>query len=404
MVDLAQDYLRNPGAFLYAVVTDLRTWWPVLVAAVLARFATRRWWRRRCHARLAADARVVTVSAPPEVDPDGAAALFSNLVWIPRPRWYRWWRGRSHIVWEYVVTDAGLALRVWVPGVVPRGMVERAIQSAWPGAQTDTQPATPPIPLPPGLQVDAVGGELRLTRNEALPLRTDFPTDPIRALLGDARSLVELTCTVGTVVDHRDSDSSGVTTIADRLDAQSAPKGFAAFTREALAPHTDSSATPMPPHLVLMSCAQAASVGGECVAVDASAVYDDLAHEHPTALANLLAPRTVLFGGAAGYLGAVFTRLADDRLAVRLRLDNLATFSPLVARHLPAIRTVIDRHSIVFMLRPGQGYVLDNYRWLHGRCAFRGDRVFYRVHSNPSPLSTLPRGFTPSRVGIHAAV
>jgi alpha-ketoglutarate-dependent taurine dioxygenase len=218
----------------------------------------------------------------------------------------------------------------------------------------------------------------------------------------DAHALVELARSVGTVVSHRDSDSRGVTTIAARLGG--APRGRRAFTRQALAPHTDSSGIATPPHLVFVSCAQAAHTSGECVTVDARAIYSDLAHEHPNALADLCTPRTVLFGGAAGHLGAVFTRFADDRLAVRLRLDDLATFSPLVTRHLPILRTMIERHSVTMMLRPGQGYVLDNYRWLHGRGAFTGDRVFYRVHSNPSTASELPRGFTPIHASIHAAV
>lgn len=139
----------------------------------------------------------------------------------------------------------------------------------------------------------------------------------------DARGLVELARSVGTVVSHRDSDSRGVTTIAARLGG--VPRGRRAFTRQALAPHTDSSGTATPPHLVFVSCVRAAITGGECVTVDARAIYDDLDHEYPKALADLCAPRTVLFGGAGGHLGAVFTQLAGDRLAVRLRLTILPT-------------------------------------------------------------------------------
>jgi len=83
-------------------------------------------------------------------------------------------------------THDGVALRLWLLGIVPPGMAERAIEAAWPGTRTHTTPAKPPIPLtaPPHKTVEAVGGELRLARSEALPIRSDFPTDPIRALLG----------------------------------------------------------------------------------------------------------------------------------------------------------------------------------------------------------------------------
>lgn len=211
----------------------------------------------------------------------------------------------------------------------------------------------------------------------------------------EAASLVDLARTMGTVVDHRDSDGNGVTTIAACAKSAENSSGFAGFTYDALPAHTDRSGIAKPPHLLFVTCARTGTAGGACVTVDARAVYDDLAREHPKGLAALRTPRTVLFGGAAGHLGAVFTSLADDRLAIRLRLDDLATFSPLVVRHLPALRDLIDRHSIIFTLEPGQGYVLDNYRWLHGRHAFTGDRILYRVHANPPTTRALPRGFRP---------
>ncbi|HEU0090379.1 MAG TPA: type IV secretion system DNA-binding domain-containing protein, partial [Pseudonocardiaceae bacterium] len=139
----------------------------------------------RCQARLATNARLVTVLAPPSVDPTGAAALWSNLVGLLRPTWARWLTGQPHLAWEYVFCAEALRIQLWVPGVVPPGMVERAIEAAWPGAHTRTTPAAPPVPrtAPGHRRIDAVGGELRLARNEALPIRTDFPADPIRALL-----------------------------------------------------------------------------------------------------------------------------------------------------------------------------------------------------------------------------
>ncbi|WP_037307055.1 helicase HerA domain-containing protein [Amycolatopsis orientalis] len=189
-----QDYLRDPGGAVHAVFPALRdvvvSWGPVagpvLALAWTGAVFGRRWWMRRCHDRIAAGARLVTVLAPPTVDPDGAEALFSNLVGLLRPGWKRRFHGQPHIVWEYVFSRAGVAVRVWLPGIVPPGMAERAIEAAWPGAHTRTTPAKPPIPesAPAGKVVEAVGGEIRLARSEALPIRSDFPADPVRALLG----------------------------------------------------------------------------------------------------------------------------------------------------------------------------------------------------------------------------
>jgi hypothetical protein len=134
------------------------------------------------------------------------------------------------------------------------------------------------------------------------------------------------------------------------------------------------------------------------VLIDGQVAYEDLAESEPDALCAFCAPRSVLFGGAAGYLGSIFTHAGDGRLAVRLRLDDLAQFSPEVSRWLPTLRAVIDRHALMFDLGVGQGYVLNNHRWLHGRRAFTGQRVIFRVNANPMPHLGILSGFRPAPV------
>jgi len=188
-------YLRDPGAGVHHLLTCLRDWalgpglvaGPVLLVGLVAVWVARVWWRRRCQRQLAVDARLITILAPPTVDPAGAQALWANLVGLLRPAWRRRVTGQPHVAFEYAFTTDGVQLQLWVPGLVPPGMVERAIEAAWPGAHTSTQPAAPADAAQPaldkGVQVE-VGGELRLARSEALPIRTDFAADPIRALLG----------------------------------------------------------------------------------------------------------------------------------------------------------------------------------------------------------------------------
>lgn len=187
------EYLRDPGGALLALLGHLRDWaisWgpivaPTLAVAVAGFVVGRRWWRRRCHARLLTNARQVTVLAPPSGGTAGGTALWSNLVGLLRPAWRRWTTGQPHIGCEYVFSEAGVAIRLWVPGVIPPGLVERAVEAAWPGAHTRVGTAEPPLPPPDtGQRRLAVGGELRLARTEALPIRTAFDTDPLRALIG----------------------------------------------------------------------------------------------------------------------------------------------------------------------------------------------------------------------------
>ena len=79
-----------------------------------------------------------------------------------------------------------MIIRLWVPGTVPPGLAERAVEAAWPGARTITSPAAPP--LPPGGRT--AGGSLRLARPEILPLSTGHDLEaPLRALAGAAAGL-----------------------------------------------------------------------------------------------------------------------------------------------------------------------------------------------------------------------
>jgi hypothetical protein len=186
-------YLRDPLGTLLAVLGPigqwLAVWWPTVsvfvVFSVLVVISQRRWLAGRRHAALVADARQITVLAPPTVDPAGGAALWSNLVGLLRPAWRRALASQPHVVCEYVFSEAGVAIRLWVPGVIPPGLVERAVEAAWPGSHTRVGAAEPPLPQPGEDQRRlVVGGELRLARSEALPIRTDFDADPIRALIG----------------------------------------------------------------------------------------------------------------------------------------------------------------------------------------------------------------------------
>ncbi len=186
--------LRDPNAFIHSLVHKagalLGTYgwtYGLLAACALGAYVGLRhlWWRR-FHDRLADGARQITVLAPPEVDPKAAHELWANLVGLLRPAYKRLLTGQPHLAWEYTWDTAAVQIRLWVPGAVPPGVVERAIEAAWPAARTHTGPVPGP-PLSPGWV--AVGGRLRMARPDWYPLRTEHPADPLRALVGAASGL-----------------------------------------------------------------------------------------------------------------------------------------------------------------------------------------------------------------------
>ena len=188
-------FLLDPGGCLLSLLDVAASftamWWPVAVPAVVAlscgAVGAKTTLRNR-HRRLMADgARVIAVHVPPIVEKDSGEAFWSHLHALLRPAWRRFLDGQPHLVFEYTWSQDALALGIWVPGVVPPGVVEAAVQAAWPGAQTASlSPA--PFPLPLGATA-STGGRLRLARPDILPLKTGHAADPLRPLLGAASHL-----------------------------------------------------------------------------------------------------------------------------------------------------------------------------------------------------------------------
>lgn len=223
-----------------------------------------------------------------------------------------------------------------------------------------------------------VGKMRRQVRSDGLALFDGVYDD--EAMLAAAGRMMYVTA-------HPDSDDRGVTTIVELGPAAAQPNAGGFSHRELLA-HTDRSGVPDPPALMMLTCAVQARVGGASRFTDGLAVHDDLAATCPESLPALSRARSVLFGGAAGHLGAVFTPVPGPgpaRAAIRLRLDDLVSFSPGAAEWIPQLTASINRHTFTVTLKPGQGVLLDNHRWLHARGTFEGPRQLYRLLGNPLP-------------------
>ncbi|MDA2807183.1 type IV secretory system conjugative DNA transfer family protein [Nocardiopsis suaedae] len=186
-MDIFVDLGRLPtllAEILLGVLAAVGWWLLVLVPAVMVAVHAGRIvvavvriaaWQR--------NARLVEILPPPTTDLSGAEALWTRMLGLLRPAWKRLLFGQPHVVWEYLTDSDGLRIRLWVPGPIPPGLVERAVEAAWPGASATARP----IPVPDPKRA-CHGGLLRLARPDHFPLATRHEDDPLRAVIGAAGS------------------------------------------------------------------------------------------------------------------------------------------------------------------------------------------------------------------------
>jgi Taurine catabolism dioxygenase TauD, TfdA family len=216
----------------------------------------------------------------------------------------------------------------------------------------------------------------------------------------DRTALASAASRLMSIRPHRDAGPDGVTVITD---TQATEVGYAAFTSAGLVPHTDGTSLPDPPGLLLLSCQQPARHGGNTLLADAARITATLAEQSPSALRALSAPRAAYFGAAGGYLGPVCEPAGPGRARIRLRLDDLAMFSADATAAIPLLRTMIIQYLDAIDLRAGQGLLISNTRWLHGRDSYAGPRVMLRILGDPLPGSGIQPGFPAPAPGTQTA-
>lgn len=212
-------------------------------------------------------------------------------------------------------------------------------------------------------------------------------------------AVLDFAAQVMTVTPHRDSGADGLTAIFNTGRHEKIP-GARGLTSSELALHTEGSQQTHPPRLMLLVCTHPATRGGQVRLVDGRAVFADL-EQYPDAVAALSSPRACFFGGSGGLFAPVFARQPGGRVSVRLRQDELARWNPLAQIHLHLLRKTMDKHEQVLTLRAGQGYLLDNERFLHARTAFEGSRRCYRALGDPRWAAS--PGFTPKSLLLGGA-
>ena len=73
----------------------------------------------------------------------------------------------------------------------------------------------------------------------------------------------------------------------------------------------------------------------------------------------------------------------ESRKILRFRLDDGIQISPSLIDAFPTLRKLIYQYAAAVSLKPGQCYIADNHRVLHGRTSFTGSRELLRVLAYP---------------------
>lgn len=151
--------------------------------------------------------------------------------------------------------------------------------------------------------------------------------------------------------------------------------GRAGFTRALLRPHTDRSLQPEPPSLLAGLMITPAILGGSPLLADGAVVLAALRRFFgPSAIdrLRLRTPSGMAVPMIAVRDGLVKIRFRDDRLAAPHSPDG-------EERVVAALRESISTATTPQPLGVGDGYVLHNHRYLHGRSAFIGQRRLMRI-------------------------
>lgn len=190
-------YLLDPSALLRDVLRALKEFaieglpWIALVVAIGATVLVG--WRvflASRDRRLRKDARRVRILPPPEVDPQQARLLWMSLHALLRPWWKRIVLGQPYIGFEFLGRPEEIEVTLWVPDGVPIGLVERAVEVAFPGARTAKADTDPLHELPAsGSQLEAC--EFRLAEPEWFPIGGEAGDESLSLALAALTGLAE---------------------------------------------------------------------------------------------------------------------------------------------------------------------------------------------------------------------
>ncbi|KAL3468542.1 hypothetical protein BJX64DRAFT_246192 [Aspergillus heterothallicus] len=150
--------------------------------------------------------------------------------------------------------------------------------------------------------------------------------------------------------------------------------------------HTDRSGWECPPRIVMSTLATKSTTGGESLLADGTRILESIKKQDDGFYKLITSSRHSSFVSEDGELvpRPIFNETSN---IFRFRFDDSIQLSASLVVRFPQLLDILYRNSYAVSLQEGQGYLLDNHRYLHGRTSFTGSRELLRALVNlPSPV------------------
>ncbi len=213
--------------------------------------------------------------------------------------------------------------------------------------------------------------------------------------IASMNDLVRLSNKIGKPIQHRDADANGIITLRPREDEQE--ETFKGYTHKEQYVHTDGTMVENPADIVVLYCEMPAKKGGESTFVDGRELHRKLKREDPGLLAALMEKDAGIFGDSTAdrKIKAIFKHYGTNRMSICFRNDKLVSYSKMIQDKFAYLIATIGSLTSRIKLNSGEGYIVNNHRFIHGRDSFEGDRIIHRVQLHSHRSNGILSGFVP---------
>ncbi|KAL4872398.1 hypothetical protein BDV12DRAFT_142936 [Aspergillus spectabilis] len=223
--------------------------------------------------------------------------------------------------------------------------------------------------------------------SDLLGIQEDFYNRGIAFLEGFAeQSLSKLANQFGDIIQPRNETTSGTGISNIRFEPSLVGKGYSS---EELYFHTDRSGWDRPPRILVSTLQSKSTDGGSSMLADSSRILKEIKEQGDGLYELLTSSEHASFRSDNGVFvpRPIFEKSSG---LFRFRFDDSIQLSASLVTRFSQFFEIIYRNSFAVTLQQGQGYLLDNHRFLHGRTAFTGSRELLRALVDlPPPKSVV---------------